>query len=168
MTFSTQPYSYPLNIIAFHTPAVEVAYGGSTQTVIKPQQQQVMAGSPQSTINTTTGVITLPNRPCLITGSMMYMDYNNEKWCEVQWWDNTNTQWIGSIGLLPGNDWQRYNDNFANPLATDEQAISLEQNIQVSLRVKERYSANNGMTIDGYHASYSIHGGKTRILIYEF
>ena len=161
MTYINKPFTYPLDIVAFHNCSSAVI---SASSVVKPQTSATLAGSPQSSINTSSGVITLPNTQCLLIGSIMYKNTDSSSYARFRWYDVTNSQYIGSIGQISGLDPERAG-TISGAVSCDEEAIAIAQNIQVKLVITA--VSSNDLTIDGSH-SHGIYAGKTRLLVYEF
>jgi len=162
MTYIKAPFSYPLSIKAFHNCSATAL---SVNSVIKPQSNETLAGSPQCSITTSSGIISLPNTQCLLIGSVTYRNYDWASYVRYRWYDNTNSQYIGSIGQIRGLDEDRYTSNTVGPISCDEEAICIAQNIDVKLVVTG--ISSNDLYIDGSH-SHDIYAGKTRLLVYEF
>ena len=164
MTYVTdRPLPGKINIIALHN----VSGTASAGLVLKPQNSNSMMGDPVTTFNTTTGVITLPDRPCVLNAGLMYYDSTNPSpfynYLDFQWYDETNSQYIGSKARQRGFGHDFYFDH--ESLTCDEQAIAIAQNINVSLRIIA--VSHGSMVLDGSGAQ-AIYAGKTRFLIYEF
>ena len=141
--------------------------------VVKPQSSSDEMGSPSTTFNTTSGVITLPNRPCVLNAGLMYYDNTSPnpsyQYFDYQWYDETNSQYIGSKARLKG--WSPDYYFTYETLSCDEQAIAVAQNINVSLRIIgvsiSGGLSHAGLIIDG-EVSQTIYAGQSRLIIYEF
>ena len=163
MTYINAPTRTDMNIKVLYSCSGTASVG----FVVKAQSSSDEMGSPSTTFNTTTGVITLPNRPCVLNAGLMYYDNTNPtpsyQYFDYQWYDETNSQYIGSKARLRG--WGP--DFYYNyeTLSCDEQAIAIAQNINVSLRIIAVSHAS--LIIDGT-GSQDIYAGKSRLIIYEF
>ena len=163
MTHFNTPFNYPLNVACFHTCAATTI---SASSVVKPQSVESIAGNHSSSINTTTGIITLPNTQCMLIGSITYRSSDTGSYVRYRWYDTTNSQYIGSIGQIRGLDANRHAANITNEISCDEEAIAIAQNINVKL-VVTAVSSNN-CVFDGDLVNYAIYAGKTKLTIYEF
>lgn len=161
---TNRPYSALINILALHT----VSGTANVNLVVKPQNSNIMLGNPETTFDTTTGIITLPNRPCVLNAGIMYYEYGSPSppynYADFQWYDETNSQFIGSKARQRGYGHDYYYDY--ESLSCDEQAIAIAQNITVSLKIIG-VSLANSLPLDGT-GSQDVYAGKTRFLIYEF
>ena len=165
MTHFNTPFSYPLNVVCFHT-CTNTSTPIVSSAVIKPQSVESIAGSHSSSMNTTTGIITLPNTQCMLIGSITYRSSDTGSYVRYRWYDTTNSQYIGSIGQSRGLDENRHAANITNEISCDEEAIAIAQNINVKL-VVTAVSSNN-CVLDGDLFNYGIYAGKTKLTIYEF
>ena len=161
MTYINKPFSYPLDIVAFPNCTSALI---SADSVVKPQTTDSLAGSPQSTINVSDGIITIPNTQCLLIGSIMYKNFDNASYARFRWYDVTNSQYIGAIGQIRGLDPER-SSGISGAISCDEEALAIAQNIQVKLVITA--VSSNDLYIDGSHA-HGVYVGKTRLLVYEF
>ena len=165
MTFLPGPFNYPLNVACFHTCAQVFA---NVNTVVKPLQATALAGSYSSSINTTTGVITLPDSPCLLVGSITYYSADTGNYIRYQWYDDTNSQYIGSIGQTRGLDASQHAAYISNTISCDEEAICIAQNINIKLIITAKAgSGSSGEQFDAAHA-HAAYAGKTKLTVYEF
>lgn len=164
MTYVTdRPLPGKMNIIALHNVSGTATVG----FVVKPQSSNTMIGDPETTFNTSTGIITLPDRPCVLNAGLMYYENTNPsppyQYCDFQWYDETNSQYIGNKARLRGYGHDFYYDY--ETLSCDEQAIAIAQNINVSLKIIA--VRHTSLVLDGT-GSQEIYAGSTRFLIYEF
>lgn len=162
MTYVKAPFSYPLGIKAFHNCTSAVM---SSNDTIKPLSLETLAGDPQSSITTSSGIISLPNVQCLLIGSLAYRNTDQASYVRYRWYDVTNSQFIGSIGQIRGLDEDRYTNYTSGPISCDEECVAIAQNIDVELKVLA--VSSNDLYVDGSHA-HDAYGGKTRLLVYEF
>jgi len=166
MTFTNGPFNYPLNIACFHTCAqVNINVGDAA----KPLQAAALTGSYSSSINTSTGLITLPNTPCLLVGSITYYSPDSSNSLRYQWYDDTNSQYIGSIGQTRGLDAAQHAAGAVNEIACDEEAICIVQNINVKLII----TASHGASVKQFDPTAGTglnddFAGKTKLMVYEF
>ena len=160
MTYINKPFSYPLDIVAFHNCTSALI---SADSVVKPQTTDSLAGSPQSTINVSDGIITITNRQCLLIGSIMYKNFDNASYARFRWYDVTNSQYIGALGQIRGLDPIR-SFQVSGPISCDEEALAIAQNIQVKLVITA--VSSNDLYIDGSHA-HGVYVGKTLTLIHN-
>lgn len=161
MTFIPRPSSYDYQLSFFTDPTSTSLSDGYT---VLPQTQVTVIGSPAATINTTTGVITLPNVPCLLSGCLQYYLNTNSNYVDFQWYDVTNSQYIGSKGRLKGKDPNRYMDVYT--LSADEEANVIAQNIQVKMIVTD--TSSTSAVLEYTSGTLPIYAGRTRLAIYEF
>lgn len=165
MTYFNAPFNYPLNIVCFHTSTETSKKNASS--VVKPQSTASLAGNHSSTIDTSTGIITLPNTQCMLIGTINYLSTVNYNYARYRWYDTTNSQFIGSIGQIRGPDANRHNAYISNPISCDEEAVAIAQNINVKL-VITAVSTNNTITLDSDYQNYQRFSGKTKLIVFEF
>ena len=165
MTYTAGPQRYNFNCILLKDMSATMSAGN---TIIASNSED-FAGNPQTTFNTSTGVITLPNRPCTLTAGMQVYEksgiYNNSyRYIEYQWYDVTNSAYIGNKARVVGESISRYLASVSEGF--DESAIAIGQNIDVKL-VLTALGNTTTPVIDGTGAQQN-YAGRSRILIYEF
>ena len=165
MTHFNTPFSYPLSVVCFHT-CTNTSTVIVADAVIKPQSTVNIAGKHVSSMNTTSGIITLPNKQCMLIGSITYRSTDQGSYVRYRWYDTTNSQYIGSTGQIRGLDPDRHASNITSEISCDEEAIAIAQNINVKLVVTE-VSSNNSV-LDGDYSGHSQYAGKTKLTVYEF
>ena len=161
MTFIPRPPNYDFQLSFFTDPTSTSLSDGYT---VLPQTQVTVIGSPSATINTTTGVITLPNVPCLLSGCLQYYLNTNSNYVDFQWYDVTNSQYIGNKARLKGKDPNRYMDTYT--LSADEEANAVAQNIQVKMIVTD--TSSTSAILEYTSGSLPVYAGRTRLAVYEF
>ena len=164
MTYLAGPTRFDFNCILLKDMSATASAGNT----IIPSNSETQAGTPATTFNTTTGVITLPNKPCTLQAGIMFYEtggYNNDyRYIEYQFYDVTNSQYIGSKGRVIGESITRYLNDVTD--SCDETAICVGQNIDVKL-ILTGLGQTTTPVIDGTGAQ-DIYAGRSRILIYEF
>jgi hypothetical protein len=104
--------------------------------VMKFASSQTQVGQVNSTYSSSTGQTVLPNSPCILAGSLAFKKTagtNAAFYADVQWYDVSNSQYIGSIGRTWGYRPSTYYGSY--DLTCDEEAIAVAQNITVELRI---------------------------------
>ena len=114
----------------------------TTQTITAGGQVVVftatadLCGSPLTTYDSATGRFTLPNTPCILRAGLSYFKSsgtNAAYYIDVQFYDVTNSQYIGSKGRVFGYRPNTYYDSYS--LSCDEDAVAVAQNIIVECRI---------------------------------
>lgn len=170
MTYLNGPFTYPLNIACFHTCAQVFLTTSAPGKYTRPLQSATLAGSYSSTIDTSTGIITLPDRPCLVIGSITYFSNSLGHYVRYRWYDETNSTYIGSYGQNRGLDNAQEYSYVNNTISCDEEAITIAQNIDIRLIITAKAQTGSGgmqydATVGTTHHPYA---GKTKLTIYEF
>lgn len=153
-----------MRVLHLKTVSDTVTAGGQ---VVKFTAEADLVGQPDSTYTTSTGQIVLPNVPCILKAGLEYKKTsgtNEAYYIDVQWYDVTNSQYIGSKARVKGYRPDFYYGSYS--LTCDEEAIALAQNITVECRIIDKQgSPNNDQTLQlDNSASYS---GASRALIME-
>ena len=164
MTYIAGPQKYDFNTILLKDMSATMTAGNT----IIPSNSENFAGTPVTTFNTSTGVISLPNRPCILTAGLMFYETggyaNNYRFIEYQWYDVTNSSYIGNKARIVGESVTRYLNNITQGF--DESAIAIGQNISVKL-VLTALGNTSSPVIDGTGAQDD-YAGRSHILIHEF
>ena len=122
-----------------------------------------LCGSPSTTYDAVTGRFTLPNKPCILRAGLSYAKTggtNSAYYIDVQFYDVTNAQYIGSKGRVFGyrpDIYYAYHD-----LSCDEDAVAVAQNIVVECRIVAK-GGSQTLALDGV-ISYS---NLSRVIIQE-
>jgi len=161
MTFIPRPPSYDYNL-SFFTDPTSVSLSNS-YTVL-PQTHVTVVGTPAATLDTSNGIITLPDVPCLLSGCLQYFLNTDSNFVDFQWYDVTNSQYIGNKARLKGKDPDRYMNTYT--LSADEEANVIAQNIQVKMIVTE--TSSTSAVLEYTTGTLPVYAGRTRIAVYEF
>lgn len=162
MTYFSEPPKFNYNL-AFYTQPTTVTL--TNNYTVLPQTQVTVVGSPSATLNTSNGIITLPDKPCLLSGCLQYyVSTSTVSYIDFQWYDVTNSQYIGNIARLKGSHIYKYYES--ETLTTDEEANAIAQNIQVKMVVKT--TSNSSAVLEDTSSSYVAYAGRSRLAIYEF
>ena len=140
----------------------------STQTITGAGQVVVftatsdLCGSPSTTYNSSTGRFTLPDTPCILRAGLSYTKTSGSNifYIDVQFYDVTNSQYIGSKGRVFGYRPDVYYSSYN--LSCDEDAVAVAQNIEVECRITT-VSGGSTLVLDGA-ISYS---NLSRVIIQE-
>lgn len=163
MTYFAGPTRYNFNTLFLKD------MGGSNITTgnyVVPTSSDTLAGSPQTTFSTTTGLISLPNRPCVLTAGLYYFEgslNDSYSYLEYQWYDNTNSQPLGNKARVVSLRLKHYVNNVTQ--SYDESAIAYAQNIDVYLKITANTTDTNTVLDGGQSDERSI---KSKIVIHEF
>lgn len=135
--------------------------------VVKFTTEADLVGSPTSTYTSSTGQLVLPNVPCVLKAGLEFkktLGANEAYYIDVQWYDVTNSQYIGSKARIKGYRPDTYYSSYS--LTCDEEAVALAQNITVECRIidKQGTPSNNQTMVLDNSASYS---GESRAIILE-
>jgi hypothetical protein len=136
----------------------------SNNYTVLPQTKVSVIGSPASTVNTSTGVITLPNRPCILSGCLQYYLNSTASFVDFQWYDVTNSQFIGNKARLKGRDVVTYLGTYT--LSTDEEANAVAQNIDVKMVVVT--TSDTSAVLEDTTNPFIAYAGFSRLAVYEF
>lgn len=162
MTHIPKPPTYDYQLSFFTDPTSTFL---SNNYTVLPQTKKTVIGSPAATVNTTTGVISLPNRPCLLSACIQYSwDTDSASYVDFQWYDVTNSQFIGNKARLKGRDVITYLGTYT--LSTDEEANAIAQNIDVKLIVVT--TSSTSLRLEDANAQYIAYAGFSRLAVYEF
>jgi len=114
----------------------------TTQTVTGSNQVVVftatadLCGTPSTSYDSSTGRFTLPDKPCILRAGLAYFKSsgtNAAYYIDVQFYDVTNSQYIGSKGRVFGYRPDIYYASY--DLSCDEDAVAVAQNIVVECRI---------------------------------
>lgn len=153
-----------MRVLHLKTVSDTVTAGGQ---VVKFTVEADLVGSPDTTYTSSTGRIVLPDTPCILKAGLEFKKTagsNEAYYMDVQWYDVTNTQYIGSKARIKGYRPDIYYG--AYDLTCDEEAVAIGQNITVECRIIGKAGTpNNDQTFQlDNAASYS---GASRALIME-
>lgn len=133
--------------------------------VVDFDASKTQVGSPESTYTASTGRTVLPDKLCILQGSVSYLKSagpNTNIYIDTQWYDVTNSQYIGSKARVWGYRPDLYYGSYS--LTCDEESVAIAQNITVELRIITMQVS--GQTLVGDNsASYS---ADSRAIIMEF
>lgn len=163
MTYLAGPTRFDFNTILLKTMGSTTV---STGNYVIPSASDTLAGSPQTTFSTSTGLITLPNRPCILTAGLYYFAGtvpDSYDYLEYQWYDNTNSLALGNKARVVGLRLKNYVNNVTQSF--DESAITYAQNISVYLKITANTTGSGTVLDGGQTDDRSI---KSKIVIYEF
>ena len=124
-----------------------------------------MIGVPASTYNSSNGQITLPDVQCVLRGGLEYFKSsgsNSDYYIDTQWYDVTNSVYIGSKSRIKGYRPDVYYN--AHSLTCDEECIAVAQNVVVELRIIALGITNQTLVLDNA-ATYS---GESRAIVMEY
>lgn len=120
-------------------------------------------GDGNVSLNSSTGRISLPNKPCLLYGAVSYYAGSGATYLTLQWYDVTNGVYIGSKGIA----WSARLDLYfaKRTQQADEQAVALiDQGQDVELHIVSPIDkASNVIQGDVVQARHS----KSRAVIME-
>lgn len=163
MTYFAGPTRFNFSTILLKTMGSTTV---ATGNYVKFTQSDTLAGSPQTTFSSSTGLITLPNRPCIITAGLYYAEGavpDTYGYLEYQFYDNTNSQALGNKARVVSLRLKNYVNNVDQ--SYDESAIAYAQNISLYLKITDDQT-QTGTTLDG--AQTDGRAIKSKITIYEF
>jgi len=162
MTYISRPPTCDYQLSFFTDPTSTLL---SNNYTVLPQTKKTVIGSPASTLNTTTGVISLPDRPCLLSACIQYAwNTQNASFVDFQWYDVTNSQYIGNKARIKGRDVITYLGTYT--LSTDEEANAIAQNIDVKLIVVT--ASSTSLRLEDVNAQFIAYSGFSRLAVYEF
>jgi hypothetical protein len=133
--------------------------------IVKFTTSANLTNTPSATYNSTLGQVTLPDVQCVLRAGLEYnksAGSNSAYFIDVQWYDVTNTQYIGSKARVKGYRPDIYYT--AYDLTCDEEAIAVAQNVIVECRIITLQVSNQVLILDNA-ATYS---GESRALIMEY
>lgn len=122
-----------------------------------------LCGSPQTTYDSATGRFTLPDTPCILRAGLSYektSGANDGYYIDVQFYDVSNSQYLGSKGRVFGYRPDVYYSAYS--LSCDEDAVAVAQNIVVECRIIAK-SGTHTLQLDGVVAYSNL----SRVLIQE-
>lgn len=155
-----------IDMRVLHLKTVSDTITGGGQ-VVKFTVDDNLVGSPSSTYTSSTGRVVLPDVPCILKAGLEYnktAGTNEAYYIDVQWYDVTNSQYIGSKARVKGYRPDYYYSAYS--LTCDEEAIAIGQNITVECRIIGKAGTPNNdqtLVLDN-SASYS---GASRALVME-
>ena len=158
-------YTLPsVKMNVFHLYDFDSTITGGGQ-VVDFNASKTQVGSPQSTYTASTGRTVLPDKLCVLQGSVSYLKSagtNAAFYIDTQWYDVTNSQYIGSKGRVWGYRPDTYYASY--DLTCDEESVAIAQNITVELRIIALVVSNQTLVGDN-SASYT---AESRAIIMEF
>ena len=122
-----------------------------------------LIGSPSTTYNTSNGQITLPDVPCILRAGLAYFKSSGSNaayYIDVQFYDVTNSQYIGSKGRVFGYRSNTYYSSYN--LSCDEDAVCVAQNVVIECRIVGKGGSQTLLLDNGI--SYS---NLSRVIIQE-
>tara|TARA_Y100001973_G_scaffold41146_1_gene61455 strand:- start:199 stop:690 length:492 start_codon:yes stop_codon:yes gene_type:complete len=163
MTYFAGPTRFNFNTILLKTMGSTTVGLGN---YVKFTESETLAGSPETTFTSSTGLITLPNKPCILTAGLYYSEGavpDTYGYLEYQFYDATNSQAIGNKARVVSLRLKNYINNVTQ--SYDESAIVYAQNINVYLKITANQT-QSGTTLDGSQSNGR--AIKSKIVIYEF